>query len=359
LKTQKELLNLHAPHGLDDLRTQHALAGARAEAAQTRLDALPDTTGAIDSAVAKRAASTTLAQVEAIRAAQTAAAEKKSAGKTTTESLTEAIAAHEARLNDPTFVVERSVRQNEMVEKRNLVNVLKDQIDATRVEVEEAKIGDPSAEAKRLRTSASFIREEQQERANSLIKLRSRLETVGASSLGERLAAVEASIEQVTRRKNELQAKTDALTLLDKLLNEERASAVRALQAPLTQRLEHYLKFVFPRAKLTLTDNLGPVSLIRGDRNGALDVLSGGTREQIGILTRLAYADMLRSAGRPTLLMFDDVTVNSDNARLAGLKAAILDAATRHQILVMTFEADKWHDLGVKRRAMEDLKAAA
>ncbi|MFM0031886.1 hypothetical protein PQR70_37330 [Paraburkholderia madseniana] len=67
--------------------------------------------------------------------------------------------------------------------------------------------------------------------------------------------------------------------------------------------------------------------------------------------------DKLRAAGRPTLLMSDDITVNSDNARPAGVKAAILDAATRHEILLMAFEADKWQSL--RRRAMEDLGAAA
>jgi hypothetical protein len=53
------------------------------------------------------------------------------------------------------------------------------------------------------------------------------------------------------------------------------------------------------------------------------------------------HVDMLRAAGWPTPRMFDDVTVKSGNARLAGIRAAIPDAATRHKIFVLAFEADK------------------
>ena len=192
-----------------------------------------------------------------------------------------------------------------------------------------------------------------------IAELRSQLETMGASGLGERLAAVRASLEQMERRKNELSLRAGALSLLDKVLVEERDAAVAQLRAPLTERLGHYLKRIFPQSALELGDDLSPIALQREGRIDTLDALSFGTREQMGILTRLAYADLLKASGRPTLLMLDDAAVHTDGTRRDALKRALLDAATRHQILLFTCHPELWDDLGVKQRAIDDLRAAA
>jgi uncharacterized protein YhaN len=81
--------------------------------------------------------------------------------------------------------------------------------------------------------------------------------------------------------------------------------------------------------------------------------LSHGAREQLGVITRLAYADLLREAGRPTLVILDDALVHSDTARLAAMKRALFDASRRHQVLIFTCHPDAWRDLGVAPRAIE------
>ena len=55
-------------------------------------------------------------------------------------------------------------------------------------------------------------------RLDDIAQLRSQLETVGASGLGERLAALDARVEQATRRKDELGLRASALSLLDEVL---------------------------------------------------------------------------------------------------------------------------------------------
>jgi len=37
----------------------------------------------------------------------------------------------------------------------------------------------------------------------------------------------------------------------------------------------------------------------------------------MGVISRLAYADLLQQAGRPTLIILDDASVRSDTQRLA------------------------------------------
>src|SRR3546814_5098959 len=77
-----------------------------------------------------------------------------------------------------------------------------------------------------------------------------------------------------------------------------------------------------------------------------------GTREQLGVLARLAYADLLQQAGRPTLLVLDDTLVHADQARRELMKRALYDAASRHQVLLFTCHAEAWQDMGVEVRAV-------
>ena len=110
-----------------------------------------------------------------------------------------------------------------------------------------------------------------------------------------------------------------------------------------------------------MDDNLIPGSLTRtgphGPEAGDFETLSFGAREQMGVISRLAYADLLKEAGRPTLVILDDALVHSDAARLAQMKRVLIDAATRHQILLFSCHPEKWRDLGVTARSLESLKA--
>jgi len=120
---------------------------------------------------------------------------------------------------------------------------------------------------------------------------------------------------------------------------------------------------LFAQASLEIDENLGPGPLTRvgsrGSESGAFASLSFGAREQMGVISRLAYADLLREAGRPTLIILDDALVHSDDERLAQMKRVLFDAATRHQILLFTCHPANWRDLGVSARSLEALRAAS
>jgi energy-coupling factor transporter ATP-binding protein EcfA2 len=80
-------------------------------------------------------------------------------------------------------------------------------------------------------------------------------------------------------------------------------------------------------------------------------------KHQTELLTRrLAYADLLREAGRPTLVILDDTLVHSDTDRLDDMKRILFDAANRHQILLFTCHPEKWSDLGVVPRDILAMK---
>src|SRR5699024_8694189 len=131
----------------------------------------------------------------------------------------------------------------------------------------------------------------------------------------------------------------------------------RQLHAPLSGRLLHYLQLLFGSvASIHIGDDLAPHVLTRQNDHAPLHDLSFGAREQMGTISRLAYADLLAQAGKPTLIMLDDALVHSDDQRLSHMKRILFDAAQRHQILLFTCHPDRWRDLGATPRAIQDYR---
>ncbi|CAN0626680.1 AAA_23 domain-containing protein [Burkholderia multivorans] len=356
---QAGILALHAPNGIDALRDELAQARGRLGAAEARLAGLPDVSGALPVSDAKSAFDNARVQLESARVAQMSASERKAQAGAHADGIRVRLDMNAARVSDPEYVLRREERQAKLVEKDAHVKARTRELDTCAQALEAARLDDPAMEAQRFARSADIARGEQLERQTKITQLRAQLEAVGASGIGERLAQTAASIEQTESRHAELRLRADALGLLESILVEERDAAVASLRSPLTSRIGHYLKRVFPAGEMSVDDALTPVALQRGDRRETLESLSYGTQEQLGILSRLAYADLLQAAGRPTLLLFDDAVVHTDDMRRDGIKRALLDAATRHQILVFTCHPGLWDDLGVKQRHLPDLMATS
>lgn len=211
----------------------------------------------------------------------------------------------------------------------------------------------------RYQATIEQLEKARQNRALEIRELQGRLEAWGAEGLEEKRNEVVAELEHTSRRYNELHRRAQALNLLLELLQSKRQALTRRLQAPLQKHLDHYLSVLFPQATLEVDDALIPGTFTRGNELGQVSELSFGAREQMGLISRLAYADLLREAGRPTLIILDDTLVHSDTRRLAGMKRILFDAAQRHQILLFTCHPENWRDLGVEARDLEALKAVS
>ncbi len=81
----------------------------------------------------------------------------------------------------------------------------------------------------------------------------------------------------------------------------------------------------------------------------AFDRLSDGTVEQVAVLLRLAYADLLLEQGKPAMLILDDALAYSDRDRLELIFDVLARAAERMQVLVLTCRADAFSRLGGHR----------
>ncbi len=206
----------------------------------------------------------------------------------------------------------------------------------------------------RFLRSADALEQAFHARQNQMAALHATLEGQGAQGLESLLAQLEEELAAKERRFAALDRRLRALMLLRELLLAQREAVLQRLQAPLQARIDHLLRFWSPGARLRLGDVLEPSEVQRANENlpEPFTALSFGAREQVALLLRLAYADVLKEAGRPTLILLDDVLNHSDRERLAAMKRMLADAARRHQIWIMTCHPEDWEDMGVPARPL-------
>lgn len=264
------------------------------------------------------------------------------------------------RLNNELQAPDRKQRQQQaqeqLVELRANESRLKVRLAEREELIEQAKPDALKQDVERFTKSADAAEQRTKERDQELIRIQTHLEMAGAEGLEEQSAELEIEMEGANRRTHELERRAKALDHLYARLTEHRLALTRQLQAPLQQHLNRYLQLLFPEASLNVDENLIPEILVRqthgGEERGRFEELSFGAREQMALISRLAYADLLREAGRPTLIILDDALVHSDAERLKAMKRVLYDAAQRHQVLLFTCHPDNWLDLGVAAREM-------
>lgn len=106
-----------------------------------------------------------------------------------------------------------------------------------------------------------------------------------------------------------------ALMLLRDTLKESQRSLQDQYTDPVRQELLPLLRLVIDGADVELSETLGAQGLMRDGRDDTLERLSGGTQEQIAILTRLAFARLLSKGGQPCPVILDDALVYADDRR--------------------------------------------
>ncbi len=349
-----------APEGIEALRTAVAMERARMEELGDKLKQLPapPDSGFIAPSVyaaesAEESSRTTLTSIEAeLHQAQLSAGN----AQTAFDQATRELSAAQALLDAPGRAEQVATANRNLVDalaQQSARNALAEEL--TR-QVQEAHPDVLAQDVERFRKSAEQVEKEHSERAARLMRLEVELQSAGARGLEERRAERIRDRDQNDRRVGELRKRAEALDYLLGLLREKRQILTQRLQAPLQLHLNRYIQLLFPQASLQLDENLSPGPLTRAGTNGPeageFEALSFGAREQMGVLSRLAYADFLQEAGRPTLLILDDVLVHSDEERLAQMKRLLFSAATRHQILLFTCHPANWRDLGVRTRSL-------
>lgn len=173
-----------------------------------------------------------------------------------------------------------------------------------------------------------------------------RIAQIFESGAGEKLDENKEHLIAVSARIQRLEREVAELKLLIETLDDCAAEARTAFFAPVVKGLKPLLSLVLPGSEVAFGENFTPESLSRSGRQEEFERLSGGTREQIAILVRLAFARLAAEAGRPLPVFLDDALVYADDERIEKLFDALQIAARTHQIILLTCRTKVFGPLG-------------
>ena len=200
-----------------------------------------------------------------------------------------------------------------------------------------------------------------QERINSSERaerdLAIELHAMGQRGLSEELERKRGELDIACSDLARIEADAKAWKLLLDTLREAEREAKETFLGPVRERLQPYLRMLFPETELHLNeDDLEIVSLRRDGVDEPFGSLSIGAREQVAVLTRLALADLLREKGRPVALILDDPLVNSDDERFRRMELALRKAAASLQIVILTCHEARYETLGASLIRLADCR---
>ncbi|MDZ7829234.1 MAG: hypothetical protein U5K33_07030 [Halofilum sp. (in: g-proteobacteria)] len=106
-------------------------------------------------------------------------------------------------------------------------------------------------------------------------------------------------------------------------------------------------RLLFPGADIRIDENLRITGVVRdAGYEEAFHHLSMGTQEQIAVLVRLAFAEMLVEQGHPATVILDDALVFSDDRRMSRMFDILNMAARNVQVIILTCREQLFEDLG-------------
>ena len=196
------------------------------------------------------------------------------------------------------------------------------------------------------------------------VRLRERVEAHDSAGIDEAIEHTQHELEQAKRQCDRIERELEVLDLLAQTLRAAESEARERYLAPVVDRIHPYLQMLFPNAEIGMDEDLNITGMSRrAGYEESFDHLSMGTQEQIAVLVRLAFAEMLVDQGAPAAVILDDALVFSDDKRMRLMFDILSHAAQRVQIVVFTcreqlFEGLGAHQLHLASADPESLRSA-
>ncbi len=177
-------------------------------------------------------------------------------------------------------------------------------------------------------------------------EVRTRLKVFGEEGLHEKLHAAQSHLDHTTQDNEALIRRAQAAQLLYVTMSEERDKARRAYVAPLKEKIERLGRLVFNNSfEVAITEDLSIASRAMDGSNVPFESLSGGTKEQLSLISRLACAMTVSKDGGASLIL-DDALGYTDPERLKLMGAVLAKAGKECQIIVLTCVPDRYNNVG-------------
>ena len=184
--------------------------------------------------------------------------------------------------------------------------------------------------------------------------LKSRVEAAEGAGLDEAIAQKARDLELMEEAKGRQDREVQVLTLLLSNLRVAEQAAKEQYLSPVLSRVRPYLQLLFPGADIHLDENLRITGMVReAGYEEAFNRLSMGTQEQIAVLVRLAFAEMLVEQGHPATVVLDDALVFSDDRRMGRIFDILNMAARNVQVTIFTCREQLFEGLGGRQLLLE------
>ncbi|MFT9360155.1 AAA family ATPase [Acetobacter okinawensis] len=171
-----------------------------------------------------------------------------------------------------------------------------------------------------------------------------RIRQAEGEGLDEQLASAQRHATRLQGEQAACERERAALALLESTLLKAETTQTERYLAPLVQAMQPAFSALFRGVALEMDTQFALTGLTRQRAEEVKD-LSDGTREQIAVLVRLGFAELLHKRGAPAILVLDDALSFSDSQRLETLFDVLSDAATRLQIILLTCHAEQFAPL--------------
>ncbi len=191
------------------------------------------------------------------------------------------------------------------------------------------------------------VRRELREVETQHTEVATRVKLLSEEGLAERFDRSETERLHLATELDRLESRARAAAMLFHTLRKRREEARAAYVQPLTDRVESLGRIVFGADfEVELDDDLRVRNRTLGGQTLPFDSLSTGTREQIGIITRLACAMIVAEDGSGVPLILDDALGYSDPERLREMGAVLAVAGRRLQVILLTSVPDRYLHVG-------------
>ncbi|GAA1941926.1 AAA family ATPase [Brevibacterium antiquum] len=220
-------------------------------------------------------------------------------------------------------------------------------------QVNEARVAYEAADPESLEMQLQNVRQlvgskeaQREEVRQEVDRLSALIDDRASEGIYEKLAAAEEALESALRKQARLARQATAINLLRTTVLKHKEESQRKYVAPFKEQIERLGRLVFGQGlSVEVSEDLEIVSRTLNERTVPFESLSGGTKEQLALIGRLAVATLVDSdSGAPVVL--DDAFGFADAQRLNALNVILSTVGKSAQVILLTCQPDRFARLG-------------
>lgn len=227
----------------------------------------------------------------------------------------------------------------ELAEAMRIASAARSALQKHDADVLEAELD--NARARQARQSSDLA-----QLGREIAMLEGELEALGRDGLHDAADGARSRLEDAIRVRDGLQSRAAAAKLLFETMSAHQLAARQRYVDPFRESITTLGRVVFgPDFSVEIGDDLSIVSRTLNGVTVPFESLSGGAREQLSIIGRLATARLVSDdEGAPVVL--DDSLGFTDSARRRKLAAVLNLVGATAQIIILTCEPERFADIG-------------